>query len=120
MSKIERPYNPENQALSVFEAQRLGLLTRTSQVYAEHSQVEQMGLNWIVIGDTWYLESNCDLETLNRLLPGDEITQLSDLSRVIVSELGEECHPVAALFSNYGPIYVSPGFNLGEINNSIK
>lgn len=115
-----KSYDPEGQAIQIKQSQELNSLTKVSQVFTGFDLVTDCGLDWIVIGDSWYLKQNCDYEKISNLTSGAELSQLVDLNTNIVSENVDKCYPVAALLFEGSPVYLSPGFDFESYLESIN
>jgi hypothetical protein len=115
MSELRiHPYDPEAQALIVYGGQKETGFIRVKQAYNGYVEMESHGLQWLQIGDALYLRINCDVEAIENLQEGAELTQLVSFDRKILTVYGETCSVVAALMHAGHPLYLSPGFNLGN------
>lgn len=111
-------YNPESQAIAVYQAQVNGFLKRTMRnVWSwEIRETAEAELKWYEIGGMILCSDDCDKEIMDELVSDvghlRRLTIISGNFRPDVA-FGRPGKIVAAVFTERGKVlYISPGFDL--------
>ncbi len=111
-------YRPEAQALLVRSAQEEGTLIECSKTFLRFHEYQNEGLIWVrlsfnINGDDVHLYSgNCDYDVLQSLEWGEKLKLLEGTELRDDFTLGEPRVVVAAVMSEKGIVYLSPGYKL--------
>lgn len=112
MREVLHSYGPEKQAGSVLTAQKDGLLKFVPYRYKGHIVVEELGQEWIVMGDKKFLRGrDFDEESLLNIERGATLIMFRGENQ-FKAENGIMVSPIAAVYDSEGSrIYKSPAFD---------
>jgi hypothetical protein len=110
---VQAAYEPEGQAIIVAQAQANKKLNVSVEFLYRIEEMEEMGLQWYILNyHTRLLASDC-IDVASNIVPDGQVLGFVNAAQEApaVAFGREYISPIAAIFIDGEPLYISPGFD---------